>query len=182
MEFKAFTQGVEQGGLKDTGSVKILICYMLSSLESLTKDELVDILGTDGLVNYFDYTVAIEELVETGHVEKRIKDDKPRFYITEKGIDTAKTLEYSIPYTVRQKTIKTALTVLAYRTNCKENNVVITQKDNGLDVLLEIGTDENKLMSINIDVPDMMSAEYIKSKFYDDPKGIYSKIIEILTN
>ena len=45
MQFDAFTGGVEPGGLRSQSDIRLLICYMLASVqEPLSKEDIVMVL------------------------------------------------------------------------------------------------------------------------------------------
>lgn len=53
MKFDAFTGGVEPGGLRSKDEIRILICYLLTSVGApLAKNDLIQIITENGLANY----------------------------------------------------------------------------------------------------------------------------------
>ena len=52
MEFDAFTGGVEPGGLRTKNQIRILICYLLSSVDApLSRQDIIGIMQDNGLSN-----------------------------------------------------------------------------------------------------------------------------------
>ena len=69
MDYDAFDAGIELGGLRNRDDIRLLICYLLKSVESpMTRQMLNDAMQEDGLANYFEVGQAIEELMKTGNI------------------------------------------------------------------------------------------------------------------
>ena len=65
----AFMAGVEPGGLTNVQEIRILLCYMLRSVNApVPRDALTDIITAGGMANYFDTEEAIEELLRLQHL------------------------------------------------------------------------------------------------------------------
>ena len=87
MDFNEYFAGIEPGGLKDTYDIKLLICYLLSTItEPLSPDQLNYIFQSEGLVNYFSYTVALKELLESGHIKETKSELDTKYAITPLGL------------------------------------------------------------------------------------------------
>ena len=70
MEFDALTGGVEPGGLRNKSDIRLLICYLLSSIDApLSKQDIVQIMQENGLANYFEVMDSLSEMVEKGTVD-----------------------------------------------------------------------------------------------------------------
>ena len=60
--YDAFSQGVKPGGLRSRNEIKILICYIICKIDSgITKEQLNEILSSEGLANYFEVNQALSE-------------------------------------------------------------------------------------------------------------------------
>ena len=70
MDPNAFLAGVEPGGLRNTGDIGILICYILDTIgTAIGKDDLIDIIQENGLANYFEVSSALSELIKLNNVK-----------------------------------------------------------------------------------------------------------------
>ena len=77
MEFDAFDAGIELGGLRSRDDIRLLICYLLKSIDApMTRQMLNDSMQEDGLANFFEVGQAIEELLKTGNITADILDDE----------------------------------------------------------------------------------------------------------
>ena len=85
--------------------LKILILFILRRLPGeIDSERLLQICQEDGVVNYFDFTICMDERKESGQLE--LEDGF--CIITPRGRQTAETLESSLPYSVRQHAEKAA--------------------------------------------------------------------------
>ena len=67
MEFDAFDAGIELGGLRNRDDIRLLVCYLLKSIDApMTRQMLNDAMQEDGLANFFEVGQAIEELLAEG--------------------------------------------------------------------------------------------------------------------
>ena len=105
MEFDAFDEGIELGGLRNRDEIRLLICYILRAVDApISKQNLNDSMLQDGLANYFEINQAISELLKNGTIDMDIDENGEELLTaTEKGKDIADTLETSLPKTVREK-------------------------------------------------------------------------------
>ena len=93
MEYDAFDAGIELGGLRSRDDIRLLICYLLKSVDApMTRQMLNDAMQEDGLANFFEVGQAMEELLKTGNITADILDDENSrdtgfaTYINEKGV------------------------------------------------------------------------------------------------
>ena len=73
--YDAFSQGVKPGGLRSRNEIKILICYIICKIDSgITKEQLNEILSSEGLANYFEVNQALSEVIKNGNVRVELSD------------------------------------------------------------------------------------------------------------
>ncbi len=182
VKFDAFAGGIDFGGLRNMLDIKILICYILKSVKApMKRTQICDTLQKTGLVNYFDTNAAIDELLENGTVCEKDYMGEAHIKITELGSRSATELENTLLPGVRDKAVKTALNIVARARSERENKVVITKKDNDCDVTFIIESNGEMLLSLTLNVADVLQAEQLKDGFLDDPGALYTEIIERLT-
>ena len=123
-----FDYGVEVGGLRDIDDIKILVCYMLKTVGSpLGRSLIDDAIQTDGLASYWNLSQAISELVNTDAVVVSEKDNEKSFSLTVKGREIAEMLETSLPFSVRERAVKQATSLLSKARALKENEIKINK-------------------------------------------------------
>ena len=181
VEFDAFAGGIDFGGLRSMLDIKILICYVLKSVKTpMKRNQICDSLQKTGLVNYFDTNSAIDELLENGTVCEEIYMDEPHITVTAVGGNSATALENTLLPGVRDKAVKTALNIVARARSERESKVTITKKDDSCDVTFEIQTNGEALLTLTLNVADVLQAEQLKDGFLDDPGALYTDIIDRL--
>ena len=173
MERDAVSAGVSEiGGLFNTAEIKILICYVISSInEPVPGRLLADVLHYEGIANCFEVNDAIASLNKSGHL-KLVDEKDDSYIITESGKNIAETLKSSLAYPVKDRAYAAALKMVSRFKNAKENGknyITCSATDGGLPFL-----------TVKLLVADDEQAQFIKNRFLNDNK-IYSEIIELLT-
>lgn len=181
MDFDAFTAGVEPGGLRNRGEIRILICYLLASVDApLSKDDIVGILQENSLANYFEVTDALSDLEENGNITEN--KENPGFYAAAESAKTiAHQLDSALPVSVRERTVSAALNLLARVKREQENRVTIEQSETGCMVHCHISGGDMDLMSFSLYVPDMRQAKMVKKHFQEDPERVYRCMLALVT-
>ena len=177
MEFDAFDEGIELGGLRNRDEIRLLICYILRAVDApISKQNLNDSMLQDGLANYFEINQAISELLKNGTIDMDIDENGEELLTaTEKGKDIADTLETSLPKTVREKAVNSAIKLMTLAKTMRENKIeTVSAPGGGYYVTFS-------LMKLTIFVADSMQLEAVKNNFLNDPVKLYSSIITALT-
>ncbi len=183
MEFDAFDAGIELGGLRSRDDIRLLICYLLKSIDApMTRQMLNDSMQEDGLANFFEVGQAIEELLKTGNITADILDDEEVITVTEKGREAAELLQTSLPRTVREKAVNSAIR-LTTRAKVERDNKIEVKKeeDGGYTITFTLFDRGTELMKLSIYVVDSLQLETVKQNFINDPVKVYSSIITSLT-
>ena len=103
MEFDAFTGGVEPGGLRTKNQIRILICYLLSSVDApLSRQDIIGIMQDNGLANYFEVTDALAELLGNGNITAD-EEHPDLLSATRQARMIAKQLDAAVPLSVRER-------------------------------------------------------------------------------
>ena len=167
MEYDAFTGGVAPGGLRSKSDIRILICYMLKSVNApLSGDDIIKVLQEKSLANYFEASDALSALVSLGNVTR---EEDNTYVLTKRGKSVADDLEQLIPSSVRDKAVAAATALLASAKMEREN------------VTCHISGGEMELMSLSVYVPDLYQAREVKKNFHRDPQRVYNLMLAALT-
>lgn len=181
VEFDAFAGDIEIGGLRSMLDIKILICYILTTVKvPMKRNQICDTLQKTGLVNYFDANSAIDELLENKAICEKDYVGEPHLHVTPIGINSAHQLENQLLPGVRDRAVKTALNIAVRAQSERENKVELKKVEEGYDVTFEIECSGIKLLSLTLNVADVLQAEQIRDGFLDDPGALYSDIIDRL--
>lgn len=183
MEMDAWNLGVEPGGLTSKTEIKLLICYLLKSLDApLSKLQMSDIIQGEGLANYFELIQALDELIRDDNVRMDLDGTDEILTITEKGTDAVKSLEMDfLPRSVKEKAVNTAIRLQTLAKREKENKIEVEKLENGFNMTFFFGDEKNQLMKLTIYVADEIQVETVRKNFLDDPIKLYSEIITSLT-
>lgn len=183
MEYDAFDAGIELGGLRSRDDIRLLVCYLLKSVDSpMTRQMLNEAMQEDGLANYFEVGQAIEELLKTGNITADILNEEEVISVTEKGREAAEMLEMSLPRTVREKAVNSAIRLITKARVERDNKIEVTKEENGGYTITFTLFDKNtQFMKLSVYVCDSLQLEQVKQNFINDPVKVYSTIITSLT-
>lgn len=176
-EFKN-DDGFVPGMLVNSMDIKILICYLLKSVnESMDKEKVVEILYANDIAGYFDARSAICQLVE----DATLNEDENGFVeLTDEGKSAAEMLESTLPLTIRDKAVKEGIRACTMARRERENNVTFEKTDNGVYVTCSVSDGQFEMMSFRLYVTDEIQAEMVKKKFLENPSDIYASLINTL--
>lgn len=183
MEYDAFDAGIELGGLRNRDDIRLLVCYLLKSVDApMTRQMLNEAMQEDGLANYFEVGQAIEELLKTGNITADIEDEEEVISVTNRGREAAELLQTSLPKTVREKAVNSAIRLMTRARVERENQIEVKKEDDGGYTITFSLTDRGTaMMKLSIYVCDSLQLEQVKQNFIDDPVKVYSAIITSLT-
>ena len=184
MELKAFSAGIEPGGLTLAHEIKILVCYLLHNIsQKLTLSQINEALLKKGLVNYFELADAMSELLESGHIIicSTNEKDEECYELTELGVRTAQEFSDTLPLTVREKALHSAQNLLARQKSAAENIVTVDKVKDGYMVNLIISDIGSDLMNLSLFMPTENEADAVKRQFIRDPLLIYKGMLALLT-
>ena len=131
----------------------------------------------DGVVNYFDFTICLDELKESGQLT--LEDGFCS--ITPRGRQTAETLDTSLPYSVRMHAEKAAEAEAAEisRRNCI--TVQHSSTETGCTAELVLNDGISDILHLRILCADEEQAKLIEKKFRRNAEETYQKIIAVLS-
>lgn len=180
MAFDTFDEGISLGGIRSKTEIRILICYLFTSVKQpMSKETVLDALLVRGLTNYFEASSCFDDLVKSGNLCSI--EGTNLFSVTPNGKMISEQLEDSIAVTVKERAIECALSLLAQEKVEKENKVIIEKIPNGYNVKCSISGGDMELMSISLYVADSQQAKIIKKNFYKNPQLFYQVMLASMT-
>lgn len=182
-KFDAFASGIDFGGLRSMLDIKILVCYILKSVKMpMTRSQICDAMQQTGLANFFDVNSAIDELLENGAVIEKEYVGEPHLTVSQVGGNSAVELEKNLLPGARERAVKTALNIASRARSERENKVTVEKlEDESCNVTFEIESMGITMLSLTLNVADILQAEQLKEGFLNDPGALYSDIIDRLT-
>ena len=182
LEYDAFDEGIEPGGLRSRNEIKVLVCYLLKSIEQPISKQLInEILQENSLANYFEINQAVSDLVRAGSLEEAAQEGDTVYRVTDQGRSAAQTLEVNLPRSVREKAVNAAIRLLTRAKREQEIRIDIEKLENGYHVTFTIYDSTDELLKLTIFVADSMQVETVRKNFLNDPVKLYSNIIASLT-
>lgn len=170
----------ELGGLREMADVKGLILYLLREANCVLKEvQLTDILMEDGLVEYFDYTQAVEQLLVKGLIDIASLEETSSYRITNQGREVVGEYEKKIPYNVRSKTLAAMQRNLRQRREEDQIFTEIAPSESGFLLTCNIHEGAETMLSYSVLVPDQKTAHYAAERFRANPSLYYQKILEL---
>lgn len=181
MDFDAFEAGVAPGGLRTKSDIRVLLCYLLASTGAPLKPcDLFGIMQENSLANYFEVTEALSELQQKGCITP--SDEYPGCVtVSDAGREIARQLDGTLPVSVREKAIDSALNLLAKAKREEENKVEIQKNEKGYFVTCHISDNDMDLMVFTLYAPDLYQARLIKRTFHRNPGYVYRMMLATVT-
>lgn len=181
MSLDKFSVTPEFRGLKSQNEIKLLICYMLCSVNTeLSKNSIISILQDNNLANYFEASSAFSDLLNNSNIV--CTNEKEQLYtVTQSGKMISEQLDVTLPLSVRQRALSATLNILSKIKLEKENSVDILKTEQGYHVTCKVSGGNMELMSFTLYVPDMLQAELVKKNFHKDPGFVYKCMLAIIT-
>ncbi len=182
MDNDAFSLGVAPGGLKDRSEIKLMVCYLLKTLNKpLTRTQINEILQKDKIANYFEINGAVSDLVSSGQITSEIIDDDELITITPRTELSVAIIERDLPRTLRERAVNAALNVLQRDRIKKESTVTWEPHGEGYHVTFTVSDMDTELLKVTVYVTDERQIEIVKRNFYNNAVDIYSDVIASLT-
>ena len=165
MAFDTFDEGVSLGGIRSKLEIRILICYLFTTVkEPMSKETVLDALLEKGLTNYFEASSCFDNLVSSGNLCP-VSENSKLYMVTANGKLISEQLEDNLALTVKEKATECALSLLAQEKIERENKVITEKTEHGYNVKCSISGGDIELMSVSLFVADSEQARIIKKNF-----------------
>ena len=165
--------------LTDTYAIKILVCYFLKQINRpITPEQLIEIVTEDGLINYFIFTEAINQLLEAKTLILEERDGEQYYVLTEMariGADDFKTM---VPRAFREKILTSGLKFFARLKNENDVKISYTEQQKGWSVNVLCTEGGLTLMDLKLYAPDREQAEILGEKIMLNPVDFYGKVLD----
>ena len=177
-------QNVRAGGPTTIFDIKVMLCYLLNSLSTpISAEDLLTVIQTEHLVNYFEYESAMGELCDKGHVVKTTDETGEDFYaISKDGAALVVDLESSLSMSLRSRAVSAAVRILTFKQNAAENRVeIIPVEEGGYRLCIEVPGMPVPLCKMELYFPERLQAERARDGFLTDPTLVYTAVLTALT-
>lgn len=161
------------GFIHDMMDVKVLILFVMSRVGyPVDVQQIYELCFQDDCLSYFDVCTAIPEMVESSHL-KAVEDG--RYEITDKGRETAKLVEDSIAFSVRQKAENA---VDRFNRKIRRSSFVktkVTKRENGdYSVVMTLDDEMGSLMTLELAAPDQRQAIRLSKLMEKKAEAVYN--------
>lgn len=167
--------------LTDKYAIKILICYFLKQIDRpVDRNQLTAIITGDGVINYFLFVEALDELFENELLYLNNTDGKSYIEMSPLANQTAEEFKGIVPKSFRDKVLAAGLKFFA-RLKSGDVKCEIEEKSKGASVRFVCTDKSQALIDLSIYAPDITQAQMIKEKIMSDPAQFYSRVLDFVT-
>ena len=161
------------GFIHDMMDVKVLILFVMARVGyPVNVQQIYELCFQDDCLSYFDVCTAVPEMVESNHL-KMTEDEC--YEITDKGRETAKLVEDSIAFTVRQKAENA---VDRFNRKVRRSSFVrtkVTQRENGdFSVVMSLDDEMGNLMTLELVAPNQLQANRLSRLMEKKAEAVYN--------
>ena len=170
--------GVGPGGLRDMHDVKILICYLLRTLQRpFPREKLMELLSADGISDYFTVSAAFDELRLLGHLQ----ESRDGWSLTPLGEQTASALQSSLPAALRERIAAEAAEALSRLQRESEVRTGILPHQDGYHVCCTMQDGPLEFLKLSFYAPDLEHAGRIQRRLKEQSTELYMTLMKMLT-
>ena len=155
----------QHGFIHDMLDVKVLILFVASkALYPLSLQKIYELCFQDDCLSYFDVSIAVPQMVESGHLEKTGEDE---YVITDKGREQEEVTSDAIAYPVMQRALAA---VERFNREIKLQSMVRTEV---------IGLDDEKsnLMTLELMAPTQTQGRALARAFSRRAEKIFQLVM-----
>ncbi|MDO5124867.1 MAG: DUF4364 family protein [Ruminococcus sp.] len=165
----------------DQYEVKILLAYFLYQIDRpVTPNQLTEIATGEGIVNYFLFSEAVNEMLKNETIELTEIDGTSVYVLTEKGKEGALSFKRFVSKSVRDRIYAAGLRFFAKLKNERDVTFEINPLEKGYSVHCRCMDNDIMLMDLTMFAPDKGEAEYLKSKIMMNPTDFYCKVMDYI--
>ena len=169
----------ERGFIRDMLDVKVLILFVAAKAKyPLTLQKIYELCYQDDRLSYFDVSIAIPQMVESGHLEKLGEDS---YVITEKGREQEEVTRDSIAFPVMQRA-QAAVDKFNVQTRRGEfvRSELEEQAGGSCTVKMYLDDDIGNLMKLELTAPSKTQGRALQRAFERQAESIYNSIMKQL--
>ena len=164
-------QGV--GFIHDMMDVKALILFVMARANyPADEQQIYELCFQDDCLSYFDVCTALPEMEASSHLKK---GEDGCYEITEKGRETAKLVEDSIAFTVRQRAENA---VDRFNRQVRRSSFVktkVTKRESGdFSVVMSLDDEMGNLMTLELVAPDQRQANRLSRLMEKKAEAVYN--------
>ena len=169
----------QHGFIQDMLDVKVLILFVMSKLSyPVPLQKIYELCYQDDKLSYFDVSVAVPDMVRSGHLQK-LPDDM--YLITDKGREHEEVTCDAIAYPVMQRALSA---VQRYNTQMQRKGLIETKirKEEAGDYTAELRLfdEAGSLMKLEMSAPTLSQARTLCRAYEQQADTIYQLLLRQL--
>ena len=180
MDDKNFiSAGVAPGGLFTREDVRTLLCDLVMQLAQPPSVPVAEAaLAGEGLVNYFEFHAALQELTQAGKLALQTQGDELVLVLPGEYRHATAHLARELPSRARDRALHAAEQFQQRSRRESDHRIsVYPTQDGGFYITFRQGESGDMLMSVTVYVPDKDEAERVRDRFLEDPGRLYRAVI-----
>lgn len=182
LDREIFAAGLAPGAPTTIGEIKLLVCYLLYSVnKDISFSRLHRILTDRDLVNYFQLVEVLEQMTASKHIAVKQTEQGDEYCLTELGVRTAEELGETLPRSTREKVVEEAELLYRQDQRLLEVSVEVVDVEGGYRLNMALPDEQRDLISFSVFAPNRRECERIRRCFLNDPLFIYKGVMALLT-
>lgn len=167
------------GFVHESLDVKVVILYNMARVAApIDYDTLIDLSLCDAGIDFFLLAPAVEQLVESGHLDK---GDDELYTITEKGRTNGGILEGDLSPVVRNRCDQALARINAKLRRSAQVTAKATEDALGrCQVELGLADDAGPILDLRLTVPDLTRGQEMARRFQERPENVFNAILTCL--
>jgi hypothetical protein len=163
--------------------IKLIVLYLLNELDDAYDFQTIsEIIVWDGSISYFVFSQCFDELIQSGAIEKiSTSDEKDLFAISQIGRISIKEVEDSILGFVKERIMRSATRLLAFKKDGTNICSKIEPKNGGYELSCSIKNKKINLLDINMYFDNKEEAELLQAGFDNQAERVYSSLLALLS-
>ena len=169
----------ERGFIRDMLDVKVLILFVAAKAKyPLTLQKIYELCYQDDRLSYFDVSIAVPQMVESGHLEQ-LPDGT--YVVTQKGAEQEEVTRDSIAFPVMQRELAAVERVNAQTRRGEFVRSELVEQENGTcTVRMLLDDDIGNLMKLELTAPSKTQGRSLQRAFEQQAEAIYNGIMKQL--
>ena len=169
----------QRGFIQNMLDVKVLILFVAARAEyPVTMQQLYELCYQDDRLSYFDLSVAVPQMVESGHLEQ-LPDGSYR--ITQKGRENERLTFDSIAFSVRERAQQAVERFnRARRRSDFISSELQAREDGTYTVVMKLSDELGSLMRLELGAPNLTQARALGRAYEESADAIFRMVMDKL--
>ncbi len=166
--------------IADPAVANILLCYLLYRVDGPVEQELLyDVAVTGGIINYFTYQEALEEVKSLGSVETITNARGEQLLrLTPTGVECARRLKSIAARSYRDEIVLAVTRALRKQRNKRDVKISYEPLEQGCHLHVTLYDRALPLLELKLFTPDRKQAEALGERVLSNPSVLYHEVMQ----